>query len=111
MLEDAEGLSWEITLPLPRAQAALPRTAVAGAIHNKQASREEPRLIDNQGANFAGKRFLVMEDEPLVGLDLVAGLKKSWCGNGGTGRQVGTGAGNHWQRAFWWRTVGRELAR
>ena len=52
MLVDAEGLSWEITLPLPRAQAALPRTAVAGAIHNKQTSRAEPRLIDNQRARF-----------------------------------------------------------
>ena len=77
MLVDAEGLSWEITLPLPRALAALPRTAVAGAIHNKQASREEPRLIDNQRARFVGKRFLVVEDEPLVGLDLVAGLQKA----------------------------------
>ncbi len=77
MLVDADGLSWEITLPLPRTQSVLPRTVAAGMIDNNQASPEKWRLVENHRAKFAGKRFLVVEDEPLVALDLVAGLQKA----------------------------------
>jgi hypothetical protein len=69
MLVDADGLSWEITLPLPRTQSVLPRTVAAGMIDNNQASPEKWRLVENHRARFAGKRFLVVEDEPLVALD------------------------------------------
>src|SRR4029077_2626459 len=74
---DAEGLSWEITLPLPRTHTGLPGTALAGLMKNKFASLEKPRSVDNQRARFSGRRFLVVEDEPLVGLDLIAGLQKA----------------------------------
>ena len=77
MLVDAEGLSWEITLPLPRTHTGLPGTALASLMKNKFASLEKPRSVDNQRARFSGKRFLVVEDEPLVGLDLIAGLQKA----------------------------------
>ena len=76
VLVDAQGLSWEISLPLPRNSAA-PRKADAAGLSNSKQAAEKPRAVPDQAAKFAGKRFLVVEDEPLVALDIVAGLQKA----------------------------------
>jgi PAS domain S-box-containing protein len=71
----AEGLDWEIELPLPLplARPAKPRAAELIA---STTPPKTPRPVNDEPARLAGKRFLVVEDEPLVALDLVAGLKK-----------------------------------
>jgi CheY-like chemotaxis protein len=76
MLINAEGLSWEISMPLPRASTAPQRYEASGMIRGKP-EPEKPRVVPAQPARFAGKRFLVVEDEPLVALDIVAGLQKT----------------------------------
>jgi len=76
MLVDADGLSWEINLPLPRSSAA-PRKANAAAPSGGKQAAERPRAAPDQAPRFAGKRFLVVEDEPLVALDIVAGLQRA----------------------------------
>jgi CheY-like chemotaxis protein len=73
MIVEAEGLRWEITLPLnvggtdalrnrnyPTKQAAL------GPRSTQQVSPPEP---------LRGKRFLIVEDEPLIALEITAGLE------------------------------------
>jgi two-component sensor histidine kinase/CheY-like chemotaxis protein len=69
----AEGLSWEIALPLLRSAENLysrptsePETLAVTA-GRKQTSAQPPRL--------AGKRFLIIEDEPLIALDMAGSLE------------------------------------
>jgi two-component sensor histidine kinase/DNA-binding response OmpR family regulator len=73
MVVEADGLRWEITLPLnvggedalrkrnyPTTQAPL------GPRSSQQVSPPEP---------LRGKRFLIVEDEPLIALEIMAGLE------------------------------------
>jgi PAS domain S-box-containing protein len=77
MLIDAQGLSWAISLPLPRHSSGPSKVDATRLIGGT--SPEKPHAAPNLSAKLAGKRFLVVEDEPLVALDLVAGLHK-WGG-------------------------------
>jgi PAS domain S-box-containing protein len=70
MVCEAEGIAWTINLPLhdhpdsgimPQLVPSVPpETHVAGGVAR---------------TSLAGRRFLVVEDEPLIGLDIVAGLE------------------------------------
>lgn len=67
----AEGVVWEFQLPLlemsaeaPTAAASLP-TGPQPALHG----------VDTSGASLAGKRFVVIEDEPLVALIVQSALE------------------------------------
>jgi CheY-like chemotaxis protein len=73
MVSEAQGVSWRIALPLP-----------ASATTTSSAVPEPRRAVEPSGAIgpakhalLAGKRLLVVEDEPLIGLDLVSTLDKA----------------------------------
>jgi signal transduction histidine kinase/DNA-binding response OmpR family regulator len=73
MIVEADGLRWEITLPLNVAGTDVLRKrnypttqAVIGPRSTPQASPPEP---------LRGKRFLIVEDEPLIALEIMAGLE------------------------------------
>jgi len=71
MVTTADGVVWEITLQLP-AQGAASQSApelVSAPRH------PQTQVTDKAHGKLAGKRFLVVEDEPLVALDLSAGLQ------------------------------------
>ena len=67
----AGGISWDITLPLPMNVAPLEAPAPSSDAEGKNLA---PVAIEPP-ARLSGFRFLVVEDEPLVSLDLVAGLE------------------------------------
>ena len=70
MLCEAEGITWKITLPLhERADSIIAPQIVQTPSSEPSAAGGEPRTT------LAGRRFLVVEDEPLIGLDIVAGLE------------------------------------
>lgn len=86
MICDAKGVTWEITLPLPASSAAtraMARTEaeLIGAASTVPAAASEPRPI------LAGRRLLVIEDEPLIALGLVSSLEVA---GAEVGRPVGT---------------------
>jgi CheY-like chemotaxis protein len=71
----SEGLSWDIVLPLPQLTAVDNLSAtrfVGGEPASQGAQRTEPT-----SGRLAGKRFLVVEDEPLVALDVADGLTRA----------------------------------
>jgi len=76
---EAEGLTWEITLPLPRSTLSkgprAARSAMAGT--GEGVSPQRPHIVEKPAAPLAGKRLLVVEDEPLVALDMVASLEEA----------------------------------
>jgi len=87
MLIEAEGVVWNITLPLGEHQPMKSSAAefVSAAVHGVATSvgKDMPRL--------GGKRVLVVEDEPLVALDIVAALEGAGAdvvGSAGTAKEA-----------------------
>jgi CheY-like chemotaxis protein len=84
---ETEGVVWNIALPLREHQ---PMTApgskfVIGAAHEAAAG------VAKEPSRLAGKRFLVVEDEPLVALDIVATLESAGAkvmGSAGTAKDA-----------------------
>lgn len=71
MSHEAEGVRWEIVLPLP--QNAARRAQLSGSTSDLHGSK--PRAVGVTAAKpLAGKRFLIVEDEPLVAMDIGAQL-------------------------------------
>jgi PAS domain S-box-containing protein len=74
LLIEADGVVWKIVLPLPHPAAdnanALP-TVTTGGTHLS----EKAAATDGALQVLAGRRLIVIEDEPLVALDIVAALK------------------------------------
>jgi PAS domain S-box-containing protein len=70
---DADGIAWEIKLPLPRLQT----DRSAGIARSGVPSSQETRVVEKAAARLAGKRLLVVEDEPLVALDMVGCLEEA----------------------------------
>jgi CheY-like chemotaxis protein len=69
MLCEAEGVGWTINLPSHnRVSSSIVQIVKSSSVPEAQAVSEPQRSL-------AGRRFLVIEDEPLIGLDLVAGLE------------------------------------
>lgn len=70
---EAEGLRWEITLPLNTEKSI--GTAERGG--STPSSIPGPRTLRHAATPepLKGKRFLIVEDEPLIALDIVAGLE------------------------------------
>jgi PAS domain S-box-containing protein len=68
-----DGVTWDLTLRLPD-PADRPRApgVMTGPPRDEQGDRHFER---GPAARLAGRRFLVVEDEPLVALDLTAGLE------------------------------------
>jgi PAS domain S-box-containing protein len=75
MIVETDGLRWEITLPLAAVGASASKKgstpakrASIGPRSTQQVSSPEP---------LRGKRFLIVEDEPLIALEVVAGLESA----------------------------------
>jgi len=73
MIVEADGLRWEITLPLNvggtdalRKRNYPTKQAILGPRSLQEVSPPEP---------LRGKRFLIVEDEPLIALEIMAELK------------------------------------
>jgi PAS domain S-box-containing protein len=75
MLFEAQGVTWKITLPLPA--SVKPLSALRGMEMTTLASQKNAGNGTGKRAVLAGKRLLVVEDEPLIGLDLVCSLEKA----------------------------------
>ncbi len=72
----ADGLTCEITLPLPREEAhARAGTGLAGL----QAELPSAPLAPPINQTLKGKRVLVVEDEPLLSMDIEASLLETGC--------------------------------
>lgn len=71
MSADAEGIVWEITLPLHEHQ---PAHASAAEFVN-DAANKATGANGHEGPRLAGKRLLVVEDEPLLALDIETSLE------------------------------------
>jgi PAS domain S-box-containing protein len=72
-----DGVLWEITLPLPNSIAADGRTSRAAEMISSVSAAQRTRVTNRAPARLAGRRFLVIEDEPLVALDIEAGLQEA----------------------------------
>ena len=72
---DGKGIVWEITIPLPADVPSLETSPTARMID--VAAPTQVPAPDKPAAPLAGQRFLVVEDEPLVAMDLVAGLEEA----------------------------------
>ena len=70
----SDGLSWEIELALPRqsASTAMASEAFVGELPPATAPRA---AADPEPSRLTGKRFLVVEDEPLICMDIIASLE------------------------------------
>jgi PAS domain S-box-containing protein len=75
MLCEAEGVSWDISVPLPQTGEAKSLSDHTLQQPN-QKSGAGPRKQPRDDA-LAGRRFLVVEDEPLIAVNLVDTLKQA----------------------------------
>jgi CheY-like chemotaxis protein len=68
MTSEPEGISWSIVLPLS-----------CGIASEANAAPTSARTVESTGTadshSLEGRRFLVVEDEPLIGLDIVSALE------------------------------------
>lgn len=74
MICNADGIYWDITLHLPRKEDGTDRSLTAEERTIKGAGQRALGQPSNSHTQMAGKRVLVVEDEPLVALDIVASL-------------------------------------
>ena len=70
MTSEPEGITWRIVLPLGAGVVGEPGTVPSKATAPKADGKVDARIL-------AGRRFLVVEDEPLIGLDIVAALEEA----------------------------------
>ena len=70
MTSEPEGISWNIVLPLGSGIVAEAHAAPMNA-----RAESTTGMIDT--CSLDGRRFLVVEDEPLIGLDIVAALESA----------------------------------
>jgi len=75
MIAEGEGMRWEITLPLVTGAAAAPKNRSPFTKQAPLGPRSMPPKDPPEP--LRGKRFLVVEDEPLIGLDIVAALESA----------------------------------
>lgn len=73
MLCEADGITWHITLPL-RVPSSF---GVEAKTVSVAATRLGPAATGYRPPSLSGRRFLVIEDEPLIGLDIVAALEEA----------------------------------
>jgi PAS domain S-box-containing protein len=70
-----DGILWEMTLPLPTSIPADIRASHASERTNDASTFQRTHFSKASTAKLAGRRFLIVEDEPLVALDISAGLQ------------------------------------
>ena len=77
MLCEAEGVTWEIALPLPPAEASDASTGLGPPeLVALTGQKPDDARASRPGAKLAGLRFLVIEDEPLIALALAELLER-----------------------------------
>jgi PAS domain S-box-containing protein len=72
MVLEGDGIAWDITLPLPQLISA--ENAGQRAARRVSTSSRQVAQLAGAPRNLTGSRFLIVEDEPLVALDLVDNL-------------------------------------
>ena len=72
LLIDVSGVVWNIEIPLGQPQSDLAQSSIGGVLGIAHAN-EVPSA--QAGARLSGRRLLVVEDEPLVALDIAAALE------------------------------------
>jgi PAS domain S-box-containing protein len=74
---EAEGISWEIAVPLSRAAANFGSrpTSPEPDTPGSTISRNRAHVGKKQPLELGGKRVLIVEDEPLIALDVAASLE------------------------------------
>jgi len=77
MSVEAEGIQWDLTLPLPRWRVADDPADASGGDEVRAASLRGDAVGADRSSSLSGKRILVVEDEPLVALDVVATLENA----------------------------------
>jgi len=76
MLCEAEGISWEIMLPLSNSNPSqAPSSLLPPERTGSPGRKQDAQLRTNSGPMLAGRHFLVIEDEPLIALDLAGTLE------------------------------------
>jgi PAS domain S-box-containing protein len=65
-----DGITWDIFLPLSEGPADTTANVASGSGH-----AVEKHVATRSSQPLSGRRFLVVEDEPLIGLDIVAALE------------------------------------
>jgi CheY-like chemotaxis protein len=84
---EADGVVWNITLPL---QEHHPSKSSAASFVNR-APQDAGTSVEKDSSRLAGKRILVVEDEPLVALDILAALEGAGAdvvGSAGTAKEA-----------------------
>jgi CheY-like chemotaxis protein len=74
MSASADGIVWDIELPLPTVPS--PALRVIDVVKSEP-SRRTFEMAQPASGRLAGKRFLIVEDEPLVALDTASGLEEA----------------------------------
>jgi PAS domain S-box-containing protein len=79
MSVEAEGIAWDIRMPLPDAAAPEPYLPMVSPASRTNSQNLLPTTTSAQkhSSQLAGRRVLVVEDEPLVALDICAVLEEA----------------------------------
>jgi PAS domain S-box-containing protein len=77
MLCESEGITWEISLTLPHPTAHTGRPGPHDPALMRKSQNDDGHAGSAARRVLAGLRFLVVEDEPLIALDLVSMLEKA----------------------------------
>jgi len=72
-----DGILWELTVPLPDPNAANARKSGASEMISDVMPPHRSDGARRTNPKLAARQFLVVEDEPLVALDIAAGLQES----------------------------------
>jgi CheY-like chemotaxis protein len=75
MVVEAKGVTWKISLPLPVSQTTSSSSQAAGP--RSSSSIDESQTANGTILLLPDKTILVVEDEPLIGLDIVSTLEKA----------------------------------
>jgi PAS domain S-box-containing protein len=76
MLCEAEGMTWKIALPLPQSIAAIPSAdGLASEPVAAEVRTKDNRTTTAPKSLLSGRRFLIVEDESLIALDLAGTLE------------------------------------
>ena len=87
MLCEAEGVTWDIVLPLPQSAAPGPSGQLTEAQRSDPTPKQGGRRAAEPRPLLDGLRLLVVEDEPLIALDIAGTLQRA---GADVSRPVGT---------------------
>jgi signal transduction histidine kinase/DNA-binding response OmpR family regulator len=73
----SDGIVWEITLPFARPIASDEGASLAAELVHGASKDRPTSIVQRLPGRLVGRRFLVVEDEPLIALDITAGLQEA----------------------------------